>query len=219
MKAFICGAGAQGRVVLDILRQAAQFEQFEFIDDNEELWGQGINGARVAGGFEHLLRQDRTAFRAIVSHGHPGVRTRLANRMKEHSLAWINAVHPSAVLAPSARLGTGNMISAGAIVNSNATIGDHAIVNTAAVVEHDCVVESFATVCAGVQLGGRTTVGRGAFVCTGAIVLPRVVIGAGSAVAAGAVVTKPVPEGVLVLGAPARIHAKIGEDRDWERFL
>lgn len=51
----------------------------------------------------------------------------------------------------------------------------------------------------------RTLVKRRASVGTGAIVLPGVVIGAGAMVGAGAVVTADVPDGVTVVGNPARV--------------
>ena len=54
----------------------------------------------------------------------------------------------------------------------------------------------------------RTLVKRRAAVGTGAIVLPGVVIGVGAMVGAGAVVAEDVPDGVTVVGNPARILAK-----------
>lgn len=54
----------------------------------------------------------------------------------------------------------------------------------------------------------RTLVKRRAAVGTGAIVLPGVTIGAGAMVGAGAVVTADVPDGVTVVGNPARVVSK-----------
>jgi UDP-2-acetamido-3-amino-2,3-dideoxy-glucuronate N-acetyltransferase len=49
-----------------------------------------------------------------------------------------------------------------------------------------------------------TLVKRRAAVGTGAVILPGVTIGIGATVGAGAVVTKDVPDGVIVVGNPAR---------------
>jgi acetyltransferase-like isoleucine patch superfamily enzyme len=47
------------------------------------------------------------------------------------------------------------------------------------------------------------TVGAGAWIGAGAIVLADV--GRGTVVAAGSVVTKPLPDGVIAAGVPARV--------------
>lgn len=217
--ACIYGAGAQGRVILDVLRAQGTYERIEFIDDDESRWGNEVNGVPIAGGLDYLLAQDRDTCQVVLAFGDPVLRRRVAEKIAEPGPTALNAVDPSAVIMPSAQLGSGDMIFASAVVNTDAVVGDHVIVNTGAVIEHDCIVEDFATVAPGVQMGGRTRLGAGAFVCTGAIVLPRVTIGAGSVVAAGSVVTKPVPENVLVLGAPARVHSNIDESFDWRRLL
>jgi acetyltransferase-like isoleucine patch superfamily enzyme len=54
----------------------------------------------------------------------------------------------------------------------------------------------------------RTLVRRRAAIGSGAIVLPGVVIGAGAMVGAGAVVTEDIPDGVTVVGNPARVLSK-----------
>ncbi len=50
----------------------------------------------------------------------------------------------------------------------------------------------------------RTVVREGASVGGGAVLLPGITIGRGAIVGAGAVVTRDVPEGVIVVGNPAR---------------
>jgi serine acetyltransferase len=57
-------------------------------------------------------------------------------------------------------------------------------------------------------LHGLVEAGVAAWVCAGATVLPRIKIGADSRVGAGAVVTRDVPDGVTVVGIPARLLTK-----------
>jgi sugar O-acyltransferase (sialic acid O-acetyltransferase NeuD family) len=218
MRACIVGAGPHGRVILDILRAQRRCD-VEFADDNETLWGQTVNGARVTGSLGQVLEQGSDDVAFIIAVGNPTIRLAIAKRISERARPLLNAVHPSAVVMQSATMGEGNMIGATAVINSGACLGRHTIVNTGAVVEHDCTVSDGAAVSPGAHLGGRVTLGYCAFVSTGAIVLSRVSIGAGSIVAAGAVVTRDVPEGVLVMGVPARVRRCLGTGFDWKSVL
>jgi acetyltransferase-like isoleucine patch superfamily enzyme len=69
---------------------------------------------------------------------------------------------------------------------------------------HDCVVADFATLAAGVSLGGGVRVGRAAYLGMNAAVHPGVRIGAGAVVGMGAVVLTDVPDGETWAGVPAR---------------
>ncbi len=112
-------------------------------------------------------------------------------------------IHPSAVVSPSARIGSGAFLGPGVIVNARAEIGAHAIINSGAVVEHDCRVGMNVHVGPRAALGGAVSVGNGALIGIGASVLPGVAIGAGATVGAGAAVISNVSEGVTVAGVPA----------------
>jgi sugar O-acyltransferase (sialic acid O-acetyltransferase NeuD family) len=217
MKALIVGAGAQGRVILDILRASNEHECIEFVDENQALWGTAVNGALVRGNVEQALRAPGVAF--ILALGNPKVRLALSQRIEECGGMFLNAIHPSAVVMPSVRMGKGNMIGAMTVVNTNASVGNHTIINTGAVVEHDCAIADGAQISPGAHLGARARMDRCAFVATGSIVLSRVSIGAEAVVAAGAVVTKDLPARVLVKGIPARVCERLGEDFNWSRVL
>jgi sugar O-acyltransferase (sialic acid O-acetyltransferase NeuD family) len=218
MTALIVGAGAQGRVVLDILTARACYESIAFVDDRPELHGSRVNGALVLFGFEESLRRARDA-EMIVALGNPDLRLRLARRISDHAITLLNAVHPSAVVSSTATLGKGIMVGATAVVNSNAVIGDNVIINTGAVVEHDCVISEGSAVGPGAHLGGRVTLGSCSFIATGAIVISRVAVGPRTIVGAGAVVTKDLPERVMALGIPARVIRPLDSAFDWSRVL
>ncbi|HMD70667.1 MAG TPA: acetyltransferase [Bryobacteraceae bacterium] len=217
MKAMIVGAGAQGRVILDILRAEARFESVAFVDDDPAKRGLLVNGTPVGCAIEEALAGGGVEM--IVALGDPDRRRAVAARIASRGIPLLNAVHPSAVVAPSAALGCGIMIGANAVVNSNARIGDTVIINTAAVVEHDCVIAPGAAVGPGARVGGRVTIGECAFIGSGATILSRVAIGARTVVGAGAVVTKSLPELVLALGVPARIAERLDANFDWSRVL
>ena len=81
-------------------------------------------------------------------------------------------IHRSAVVSPSAKIGTGTVIMAGAVVQANARIGKHCIINTCASVDHDCIVGDYAHIAPGAHLCGHVEVGEGALVGVGVGIAP-----------------------------------------------
>ena len=219
MDALIIGAGAQGRILLDILKAQSEYTSVEYIDDNPGLWGQTLNGVLVTSGIASLQQRNPGMFGVIVAMGNPIVRLKIARRLQKASVPFLSAIHPNATIMASARLGRGLMLHPGAVINSGTQVGDYVLINTGVVIEHDCRLEDGATICPGAQVGGRVHVKRGAFIGTGAIILPRCVIGERSVVAAGALVTQDVPAAVLVMGRPARKVEEVGPSFDWNRLL
>lgn len=219
MKAFIYGAGAQGKLTLDTVRAQGNYDPIEFIDDNEYLWGTEVNGARVVGNLEFALEQDLSTFKMIVAIGHPVIRAQTFQKLKGHSISLLNAIHPRSVIAPTATIGGGNWISCLAEVSTDARIGDNNIIYSGTLVEHDAVIEDGVLLSAGVVVSGRAKVKKGAIVGIGAIIMLRKTVGVFSVVAAGSLVTKDVPERTLVMGTPARIIKKIDESFDWNKLL
>jgi sugar O-acyltransferase (sialic acid O-acetyltransferase NeuD family) len=217
--AYIFGAGAYGRVVLDTLRDKGGYDSIAFLDEKEDLWGRAINGAPIVGGLDAVRGRDPNSFGIVVAIGHPSIRLAIAARLGAESLPLFDAIHPTAVLAPSTTIGSGNMICPLAVVDSNATLCNHIILNIQSIVGHDTVIEDGVTVCPQVSLGGRVHVGRGAFIGTGALVVARVRIGCGAVVGAGALVLNDVPDHTFVVGTPARAFRKVDDNFDWRPFL
>ena len=112
------------------------------LDRNRELWGKEMAGVPVLGGDELLdkLRAEgiHHAFIGVGSAGNSARRQKLYELALSHGFQVVPAIHPQAVISPSARIGAGVAIMAGAIINADAQIGDNVIINTGAIVEHDC---------------------------------------------------------------------------------
>ncbi len=120
-------------------------------------------------------------------------------------LRYHTLIHPTAYVSPLAQLGQGVFVGANSVIGSGAQLGDHVFVNRGVTIGHDTHIGSFSRIQPGANLGGLSRIGRGVTVAISATLLERLVIGDGAFVGAGAVVTEDVPEGVLVLGIPAKI--------------
>jgi sugar O-acyltransferase (sialic acid O-acetyltransferase NeuD family) len=207
---FVYGAGGHGKVVADILACRGESEFAGFVDDREELWGGRVMGFAVLGGGE-WLRGEAEYSRVVVALGVGDGRAR--RRIAECWAAWgveiLTAVHPRATVACAAQMGRGTVVMAGGVVNADARVGLGGIVNSGAVVEHDAEVGDFAHVAPRAAIGGASRLGAFSHLGMGAVVLERVCVGSHSIVGAGAVVVEDLPDGVVAMGVPARIHRRL----------
>jgi sugar O-acyltransferase (sialic acid O-acetyltransferase NeuD family) len=117
---------------------------------------------------------------------------------------FLTVIGEGAWISEEATLGEGTTVSPGALLNRFVQVGRHVLINTGAILCHDVVIEDFATVGPGCTVGGVSRVGEGAFIGIGATLSDRVSVGRNAIVGAGAVVIEDVPEGVTVVGVPAR---------------
>jgi UDP-perosamine 4-acetyltransferase len=205
MDVILIGAGGHGRVVLEILRLQKLHHPVGFVDADVTRQGEDVGGLPILGPVNALPRLlKRNIKGAIVAIGDNRVRQSYAQTVAQNGLELVNAIHPSAVISPSARLGRNIVVAAGAVVGTESEIADSVIINTSASVDHECRVGRAAHVCPGAILAGRVSVGEGAMVGMGAKVLPCLTVGPDATVGAGAVVIADVPAGVTVVGVPAR---------------
>ena len=218
MSWLIFGAGAQGRILLELVRAVHGSDEWLVVDDSPELQGQRLDGVSIVGRDWLARRVDLVKARAVIAVGDNPVRLRLAGELGAMGVPFGTLVHPAAVVAPSAVLSAGTVVLAGAVVQTGARVGLHVVINSGAIVEHDCTIEEGASISPGCCMAGRVRVGRGAFLGVGVTLGPRVEVGAGAIVGAGAVVTDDVPMNSLAYGVPARVVRSV-DPGDWKRLL
>jgi sugar O-acyltransferase (sialic acid O-acetyltransferase NeuD family) len=202
----IMGAGGHGRVVLDILLSARQYQVIGFLDSNPALHGRRMDGLPILGDMEALadLRAQGVAL-AVVAIGDNGVRRAMADQFEQAGFDLINAIHPSANLARNVSLGRNVVVAAGALVCAHCQIGDSVILNTGCIVDHETMIGTAAHVCPGARVAGRVTIESGAFIGIGATVLQGLRIGCEAVVGGGAVVIEDVEPLTTVVGVPAQV--------------
>jgi len=206
------GAGGHAKVVIEILRSLGEYEIVALLETRSDLWGTKVLEVEVLGD-DSLMGELKSrgvnhAFIGLgtVSDAHP--RQRLYEKVSQFGFQIVAAIHPAAVISPSAQIGNGPTIMAGAVVNANAMLGENVIVNTGAIVEHDCVVGDHSHIATGACLAGAVQVGRGSHIGLGAVVRQEIIIGSEVIVGAGAVVVRDVPDGQTVVGVPARVRGE-----------
>lgn len=208
-KIVILGAGGFAREVLWIFREAnkvkPRWDVLGFVDDDKTKHGTIVCDLPVLGGFEWFEGINRGDVQILCGIGSTQIKKRLADESRNAGLEFCTLIHPEAKMSQYVSVGHGSIITAGNIITTQVQLGDHVTVNLSCTVGHDCNIGDFCTIAPGVHLSGYSTIGEGADLGTGCVVLPGVKVGSWSKIGAGAVVVKDVPDGVTVVGVPARI--------------
>ena len=192
----IIGAGGHGRVVADIA-EACGDTVLGFLDDNTE--NDKVNVIGKVSDAEKYCDGETYLFVAI---GNCEVREKIMNSLKDAK--WYTAIHPSAVISPSAIIGEGTCVMPNAVVNNSAVVGKGVIINTCASVDHDDIIGDFVHIACGVHIAGTVTVGKNTWVGIGATISNNVSVCDGVMLGAGAVVVKDITEKGTYVGVPAR---------------
>lgn len=202
----IIGAGGHAKVVADVVERASAGRIVGFVDDFAGNAPSPVFGIPVLGPRETLasLHSCGDIRAVIVAIGDNVIRARVAAWCVEHGIPLARAVHPAASVSRGVEIGAGTVVMAGAVLNADTRIGANVIVNTRASVDHDGDIGDGVHLAPGSTLCGRAVIGAGSFICAGATVIPNRTIGAGVTVGAGATVLHDIPDGLTVVGTPAR---------------
>jgi len=217
----IVGCGGHGRVVLDIIRNAATYEPVAFVDSNADTHGRHVDGLPVVGDLDDLpaLARDLRLRHAIVAIGDNGVRRKFAERIEAMGYELIRAIHPSANIARNARVGRNTVVAAGALVCAHAQVGDSVILNTGCIVDHESMIGTGTHVCPGARIAGRVVVEAGAFIGIGSTIIQSLRVGYEAVVGAGAVVIRDVAPLSTVVGVPAHVVRHVSEPTEMASWL
>lgn len=193
---YLFGASGHGLVIQDIIENMG-LKIDHFVDDQprNEIHG----GVPVLNsGSVDFTRDDRM----VISIGINKNRKTVAER---YDVDYITCLHPSAYIANNVVIEPGTVVMAGAILNSRAKIGNHVIVNTGACIDHECMLGDYVHVAPNATVCGGVEIGEGAYIGAGSVIIQGRKVGKWSTVGAGAVILEDVPDGVIVVGNPARI--------------
>lgn len=189
---YLYGASGHGKVVKEILEDSG-IKVKAFIDDNQSLSVFfGLPVLHKANGLEPI----------IVCVGKCDVRRQIVEHL---NCKFASAIHSSAVVSPSAKIGEGTVVMQGSVIQADVVIGKHCIVNTKASIDHESVVEDFVHVAPGSTISGNVHIGAGTWIGAGSTVIQGVRIGKNCFIGAGSVIVKDVPDNSKGYGVPFRV--------------
>ena len=193
-KVIIIGAGGHGRVISDIVLACGD-TVIGFIDDNKDA---AIDGFRYLGDMAAAYNYPDCMF--FIAVGDNAARKRIAEIHPD--LNDYTAIHPSAVISQTAKIGEGSCVMPNVTVNSMAKIGKHSIINSNTVVEHDCKVSDFVHLSPHATVGGTVSVGKLCWIGCGAVIINNISVCDNVTVGAGAVVNRDITESGTYVGVP-----------------
>ncbi|MGG1676782.1 acetyltransferase [Neobacillus sp. NRS-1170] len=202
---LIVGAGGFGNEVLfwaeQIQKENILWEEIAFIDDNPDaLNGLSIDN-KVVSSIEEFEPQKEDYL--VCAIGNPKDKLRICNQLLQKGAKFTNLIHPTAVVAENAVLGTGVILAPYSIVSNNSTIGDFVTLMSFSIIGHDAKVGSGCTICDHCNVMGNVSIEDSVFLGGSAAVLPSIHIQNNAIVGAGSVVTRKVKENTTVFGNPA----------------
>lgn len=205
---ILVAAGGLARETAEAAR-AAGLPVAGCVDDNPDLWGTLLEGGlEVLGGLDLIVSQVDSG--VVICAGKGATRAVLAQRLSGLGVPderFATVVHPSVSVPASCRVGAGSILLAGVVLTASVRVGRHVVAMPHVTLTHDDVVDDFATLCAGVTLGGHVKVSGAAYLGMSSSVREKVTVGAGATLGMGAVLTRDLPPGQTWLGVPARPFA------------
>lgn len=202
---IIVGAGGFGKEVLfwakQIQKENNLWEEIGFIDDNLDAIKEiSIENRVISTIVEYEPQIDDYLICAI---GDPKDKVRICNQLVEKGAKFTNLIHPTAVVAENAVLGTGVILAPYSIVSTQATIGNYVTLMSFSVIGHDVNVGNGCTICDHCNVMGNVSIDDNVFLGGSAAVIPNIHIQNNATVGAGSVVTRKVKSHTTVFGNPA----------------
>jgi sugar O-acyltransferase (sialic acid O-acetyltransferase NeuD family) len=203
---ILVGAGAFARELVNWAEHAAVATGASAISGFLDV------SAAALDGFDYSLEyvgtiesyQPREGDRLVMAIGDPGAKKRVAEELIARGAQFAQVIHPSAVIARTAKLGTGVVVCPHVVISADATVGNFVALNTLSSIGHDVEIGAYTTLSAHVDLTGSVQVGESCFFGSGARVVPKVSIGAEARIGAGATVLRKVPAGAVMYTTPAK---------------
>ncbi len=211
------GGGGFGRETYEMVSryERDRWDEILFIDDvlqTDELMGASVMPYQA---FRQKYSKDTA--KIAITQGEPANKKLLYEKVKADGYELAVLVHPHAYVNSDAVLEEGVIVFVGSTISSAVKLGKCVTVLTYGLVGHDAVIGDFCQISAMALVNGHVTIGNESFVGGSACIRDEITIGERSFVSMGACVLKDVPDGVIVMGNPARVIQATAGGRVFEK--
>lgn len=109
------------------------------------------------------------------------------------------------VLGDYVEIGVHSHVACATIKGANTVLGDYVKLDDSVHIAHNCRIGKAVIIAAGATIGGGVVIGDYAWIGLGAVIKQKVKVGKYALVGSGANVVSDVPDGMVVVGNPARV--------------
>lgn len=201
---ILVAASGLAREVAEAVAAAGSHRVVGIVDDDSRLHGVEISRIPVLGGLDQLVRHRHAQI--VVCAGRGTARRAIVKRLSAHGIQpgrFATVIHPSVHLPRSGTIGAGSVLLAYVAITADIHIGRHVVVMPNVTLTHDDVIGDYATLCAGVCIGGSVTVGANAYIGANASIRENVQVGQDAALGMGSSLISDLPDEQTWAGVPA----------------
>lgn len=176
-----------------------------YLDDDPAKAGTTIDGLPVLGDLASVTEHPDAQL--VVCAGKGDSRRAIVGRLAELGVTpgrYVAVIDPSVHVPASCSIGAGSILLGGTVLTADVQVGKHVVCMPNVVLTHDDVLADFATLAAGVVLGGTVHVGEAAYIGMNASVREQRHVGAEATLGMGSVLLADQPAGTIWAGVPAR---------------
>tara|TARA_B110000263_G_C15253931_1_gene485510 strand:- start:142 stop:747 length:606 start_codon:yes stop_codon:yes gene_type:complete len=197
IKYLLIGASGHARVILSVINHENTDVVGIFDKDKSKTF---LDGFPVIGNYQSNIFKEA---KIIIAIGDNFKRKNIASIVNHD---FDKVIHESASVDFMTKIGKGSVVFHQAIIQRGSTIGNHCIVNSNASIDHDCILGDFVHIAPGSILCGNVSIGSCSLIGAGSTIIPNIKIGKNVIVGAGSVVVSDVPDGITVMGIPAKVY-------------
>ena len=208
----IVGAGGFGRELHSLLWDCFSKDQYRFkgflAKQKDELNGYDIDAPVLDDPDQY---RPAAADVCLLAVGHIGSRRRIVESLTGKGAEFVSMIHPTALIADSAKIGKGAVIYPFASVSNRAVVDDFVCIHFYCLVSHDAKVGKYCYLSPYATLNGMSEVEDEVFMGTHSTVTPLRRVGHHAKISANSSAMRDVAPHNLLFGVPGKQRKLLGD--------
>ncbi len=202
---IIVGAGGFGREVYLWAKDSFSQDQYKikgFLDDNQRILDNYDMDVGIIGSLDNYEIKNKDRF--LFAIGDIETKKRIVINLKKKGAQFLTLIHPTAIVANTAKIGEGIIICPFVSVSDHAQLGDFVMMNLYSTCGHDVKIGKYSILSPYAILNGFVTLEDEVFLGTHSTVIPYKKVGYKSKISANSVVMRDVAANKIVFGVPGK---------------